>query len=183
MQRMVNNMPLIITQGKQDVSKDTVKYEIITAANTLVQVTSLSLAENVPNTLQIKMQVIEGPFKNRYVDDRISFDPASVLSWRYRAARKAVGVPYKETEPLAIDVESIFLNKALRVDLSVRKGKDKEGNPKDYQAINYKPMQVSNGANNPIQTSAVQKPVAPTATGLTQPKQESAWVDDEELPF
>lgn len=176
-------MPLIITQGKQDTSKDTVKYEVITAQNVLVQIVSLSLVDNVPNTLQIKMQVIEGQYKNRFVDDRISFDPTSPLSWRYRAVRKAVGVPYKETEPVAIDVEAIFLKKALRVDLSVRKGKDKEGNPKDYQAINYKPLAVSTATSDAITNTVVQKPVAPTATGLTKPKQESAWVDDEELPF
>jgi hypothetical protein len=180
-----NNMPLIITQGKQDVSKDVVKYEVITAANVLVQIVSLSLVDNTPNTLSIKMQVLEGQYKNRFVDDRVSFDPTSALSWRYRAVRKAVGVPYKESEPAAIDIESIFLKKALRVDLNVRKGKDKEGNPKDYQAINYKPMAISTQTSEAITNVAVQNTVVPTPTAtLTKPQPTtSSWEDDDNLPF
>jgi len=180
-----NSMPLIITQGKQDVSKDIVKYEVITAANVLVQITALSLVDNTPNTLSIKMQVLEGQYKNRLIDDRVSFDPTSPLSWRYRAVRKAVGVPYKESEPTSIDIESIFLKKALRVDLSVRKGKDKEGNAKDYQAINYKAMAVSTQTSEAITNVAVQKPVVPTPTAtLAKPQPtQSSWEDDDNLPF
>ncbi len=178
-------MPLIINQGKQDVSKDQVKYDIIVAQDVLVQITSLKLVDNVDNTLTIKMQVLEGPFKNRFVDDRVSFDPANTLSWRYRAVRKAVGVPYKESEPLSIDIEQIFLNKALRVDLNIRKGKDKAGNPKDYQAINYKSMPVSPQTNQAIANSKVQKAVEPTSTdSIMKPKPAAAsWEDDENLPF
>lgn len=186
-QMETNNMPLIITQGKQDTSKDNVKYEIINAQNVLVQIVSLKLAENVENTLSIKMQVIEGPFKNRYVDDRVSFDPESPLSWRYRAIRKAVNVPYKESEPASIDVETIFLNKALRVDLSTRKGKDKAGNPKDYQAINYKSPNVSPETDKAIQDFKPAKAVAPTPQPTLKPvapsPSESTWEDDENLPF
>ncbi len=180
-------MPLIITQGKQDVSQDKVKYEIINAQNVLVQIVGLKLADNVENTLSIKMQVIEGPFKNRYVDDRVSFDPASPLSWRYRAIRKAVNVPYKESEPASIDVETIFLNKALRVDLSTRKGKDKTGNPKDYQAINYKSPNVSPETEKVIQDFKPSKTVAPTPQPTVNSKPQSpstsSWDDDEALPF
>ena len=178
-------MPLIINQGKQDTSSDKVKYEIIVAQNVLVQVVGLKLADNVENTLSIKMQVLEGPYKNRYVDDRVSFDPKSKLSWRYRAIRKAVNVPYKESEPLSIDVETIFLNKALRVDLSVRNGKDKEGNAKDYQAINYRSPNVSVETEKAIQDFKQVKPVVPTPQTVTKDAKPSTsnWEDDDALPF
>jgi len=174
-------MPLIIMQGKQDTSKDEVKYEIITASNVLVQITKLSVADNVPSTLNIKMQVLEGPYKNRYVDDRVSFDPTNALSWRYRAVRKAVGIPYKENEPTTIDVEQIFLNKALHVDLSVRKGKDKAGNPKDYQAINYRPMAVTVQTSSAIANTNTQPGTIPTIAKPEPTKTPDAW--EEDLPF
>lgn len=173
-------MPLLILQGKQDTTKDEVKYEIITASNVLVQITKLTLVDNVPSTLNIKMQVLEGPYKNRYVDDRISFDPTNALSWRYRAVRKAVGVPYKESEPVTIDIEQIFLNKALHVDLSVRKGKDKTGNPKDYQAINYRAMAVTTQTSNAISNAKPQTGTIPT---VAKPDSSPAAAWEEDLPF
>lgn len=177
-------MPLIINQGKQDVSKDLVKYDPITAKNVLVSVISIKLADNIPNTIYLKMQVMEGEFKKRIIDDKVSFDPTSPLSWRYRAARKAVGVPYSETEPMNIDIEAVFLNKALRVDLAPRVGKDKEGNEKTFQSVNYKPLQMTVATSNAITNT---KPITSTPTPTvaeTKPAAESSWEnDDEDLPF
>ena len=181
----INNMPLIINQGKQDISKDNNKFEIITEKNALVVISEVKLADNVPNTLALSMQILEGPNKNRYVNDKITFDPNSPLSWKYRSVRRAVGVPYQENESTNIDAEAIFLNKALRVDLSVREGKDKLNNPKQYQAINYKPAQITVSTDKAISSAKVLQPTAkPTMPINTKPEptqDKNAWDDD--LPF
>jgi hypothetical protein len=133
-------MPLIINQGKQDTSNDKKTYAPIVQRNALVQIVEIKLDENLDNTLVLNMQVLDGENKNRYVVDRITFDPTSKLSWKYRNVRRAVGVPYSETESANIDVEAILLNKAMRVDLGTKDGIDRLGNAKTYQTINYKPL-------------------------------------------
>ncbi len=179
-------MPLIINQGKQDLSKDSNKFEIITEKNALVVISEVKLADNIPNTLSISMQILEGAHKNRYVNDKITFDPNSPLSWKYRSVRRAVGVPYQENESTNIDAEAIFLNKALRVDLSPRDGKDKEGNPKQYQAINYKPAQITVSTDKAITAAkSIQptaKPTMPIDTKAKPSQDKNAW-EDEDLPF
>lgn len=165
-------MPLIIKQGKQDTSNDVKVYEPVEQRNAMVQIVEIKLADNIPDTLILNMQVLDGANKNRYVTDRITFDPQSPLSWKYRNVRRAVGVPYVETEPTSIDVEGIFLNKAMRVDLGKKEGVDRMGNPKIYQTINYKPMQST--APIPQATEEV-KPNKPAPTLMpkeTFPKEE-----------
>jgi hypothetical protein len=131
------------------------------------------------------MQVMDGEFKNRYVDDKVTFDPQSPLSWKYRNVRKAVGVPYTENESANVDIETILLNKAIRVDLGVKDGMDKKTNtPRQYQTINYKPLQdVSVQTSKAIENTKVVKPVAAPANPLMNPKPALKSDDDEELPW
>ena len=179
-------MPLIINQGKQDTSKDTSKFPPIVARNVLVSIVQLKLAENISNTLYVKMQVMDGEYKNRYVDDKITFDPSSALSWKYRNVRKAVGVPYVENENPNIDIEGILLNKALRVDLGIKEGTDKKTNePRTYQTINYKPLQdVTPKTSQAIEKTTFTKPTAAPASPLMNPKPVASKSDDnEDLPW
>jgi hypothetical protein len=180
-----SNMPLIINQGKQDTSKDINKFTPITARNVLVSVVQLKLADNIPDTLYVKMQVMDGEYKNRYIDDKVTFDPQSPLSWKYRNLRKAVGVPYTDGESTNIDIESVLLNKALRVDLGVKEGVDRKTNEaRQYQTINYKPLQdVSVQTSKAIAATQVVKPVAAPANPLLNPKPTLKSDDNEDLPW
>lgn len=145
-------MSLIINQGKQDTSGDT-NFEVMVSASEIAQITKMELDSDWPNTLNITFKVIsEGNFKGRLFWDRVSFDPTGKFSWKYRNLRKAAGVPYKDGEAEKIDIESLLLNKAVNVELTVRKGND--GN--DYQGVKYK---VSN--NTTSTPAPVQTPVAP----------------------
>ena len=127
-------MSLIINQGKQDISEDN-KFEIMVSENEVAQITKIEMAEKLPNTLSITFKVIsEGKNKGRLFWDRVTFDPTSTFSWKYRNLRKAAGVPYVEGENAKVDIEALLLNKAVNVKLGIRKGTD--GN--DYQAVTYK---------------------------------------------
>lgn len=181
----VNNMPLIINQGKQDTSKDVAKFPPITARNVLVSIVQLKLAENISDTLYVKMQVLDGEYKNRYIDDKVTFDPSSSLSWKYRNLRKAVGVPYSETESPNIDIEGILLNKALRVDLGTKQGVDKKTNePRVYQTIAYKPLQdLTPQTSKAIETTQVVQPTAAPTSPLLKPQATVKSDDNEDLPW
>lgn len=131
-------MSLIINQGKQDTSGDT-NFEVMISANEVAQITKMEMDKDWENTLNITFKVIsEGKFKGRLFWDRVSFDPKGQFSWKYRNLRKAAGVPYSESESPKIDIEALLLNKAVTVELMVRKGND--GN--DYQGVKYKVSNV-----------------------------------------
>ena len=133
-------MSLIINQGKQDTSGDT-NFEVMVSSNEIAQITKMELDKDWENTLNITFKVIsEGKFKGRLFWDRISFDPSGKFSWKYRNLRKAAGVPYTDGESPKIDIEALLLNKAVAVELMVRKGND--GN--DYQSIKYKNATAAN---------------------------------------
>ena len=151
-------MSLIINQGKQDTSGDN-NFEVMVSANETAQITKMELDKDWPDTLNITYKIIsEGKYKGRLFWDRISFDPKGQFSWKYRNLRKAAGVPYTDGESAKIDIEALLLNKAVTVELTVRKGND--GN--DYQGVKYK---VSN-----IKTEAPVKP-APVAEETTEPEE------------
>jgi len=138
-------MSLIINQGKQDTSGDN-NFEVMVSANETAQITKMELDKDWPDTLSITFKVIsEGKFKGRLFWDRVSFDPKGQFSWKYRNLRKAAGVPYTEGESPKIDIEALLLNKAVSVELTVRKGND--GN--DYQGVKYKVSNVK--AEAPVQ--------------------------------
>ena len=150
-------MSLLINQGKQDTTQDN-KFEPITEKNVLAQITELKLAKTQTNALEITMRLLNGAHKGRFVFDRINYDPTSDFSWKYRAIRKAAGVPYSDTENVQIDIEALLLNKAITVDLGVRKGKNSTGEEQEYQNITYKVIKQST-------------PAQPTATPAVQPTQ------------
>lgn len=162
-------MSLIINQGKQDTSQDS-NFEVMVSPSEVAQIAKLELDKEWENTLNITFKVIsEGKFKGRLFWDRISFDPTSKFSWKYRNLRKAAGVPYTESESPNVDIEAMLLNKAVTVELSIRKGTD--GN--DYQGIKYKTTTAT--------TTAPATP-APTTTDET-PAEEDVDVENIELPF
>ena len=150
-------MSLIINQGKQDTTQDN-KFNPITEKNVLAQITEIKLATSQTNTLEITMRLLNGANKGRFVFDRVSYDPTSDFSWKYRAIRKAAGCPYSENESAQIDIEKLLLNKAVTVDLGVRKGKNKDGVEQEYQNITYKVVKQATTAQAPA------APVAPAPT-------------------
>lgn len=131
-------MSLIINQGKQDTTQDQ-SFEVMISAEETAQITKIEMDKNWDNTLNITYKIIsEGKFKGRLFWDRISFDPKGQFSWKYRNLRKAAGCPYSESENPKIDIEALLLNKAIKVELLVRKGND--GN--DYQSCKYKASDI-----------------------------------------
>ena len=143
-------MGLIINQGKQDTSQDN-KFDIIISKEELCQIIKLEIDPDWDNTIKVTLKVIgETQHKNRLVWDRVSY--AGEYAWKYRNLRKAAGVPYTESESPNVDIEALLLNKAVRVELTARKGND--GN--DYQSVKYKV---------PSKTEATV--VAPSGNGLT----------------
>lgn len=154
-------MSLIINQGKQDTSDDK-SFEVMVSAHEVAQITKIEMDQNWPDTLNITFKVIsDGANKGRLFWDRVSFDPKGQFSWKYRNLRKAAGVPYSESENAKIDIEALLLNKAVNVELMVRKGND--GN--DYQGVKYKV-----GETKPTTTKSV-------------PAKELEEVKEEDLPF
>ena len=150
-------MALIINQGKQDTTQDN-KFNPITEKNVLAQITEIKLATTQTNTLEVTMRLLNGANKGRFVFDRINYDPTSDFSWKYRALRKAAGCPYNENESAQIDIEKILLNKAVTVDLGIRKGKNKDGVEQEYQNITYKVIK------QPAQANASVTPTTPAPT-------------------
>ena len=162
-------MSLIINQGKQDTSGDN-NFEVMISAHEIAQISKIELDKEWENTLNITFKVIsEGNFKGRLFWDRVSFDPTGKFSWKYRNLRKAAGCPYAETEGPKVDIEALLLNKAVNVELMVRKGND--GN--DYQGVKYKvdnktkievttPVQTPSVENNPFETEEVIEDIADT---------------------
>jgi hypothetical protein len=130
-------MAILITQGKQDTSRDN-KFTPFEQKDAISQITKLKISERFDKSIDVTLQVLTGPNKNRIVTDTVCYDPASPFSWKYRALRKAAGVPYDESEPATIDIEALLLNKAVLVDYGIRKGKNKDGEEQDYQNVTYK---------------------------------------------
>lgn len=78
-------------------------------------------------------------------------------------------LPYNENESAQIDIEKLLLNKAVTVDLGVRKGKNQAGEEQEYQNITYK---VIKPATTPTPATAPATPAqesAPVATQETAP--------------
>lgn len=130
-------MALLINQGKQDTTQDN-KFNPIVAQNVMLEITELKLAKTQANTLEVTLRVLDGPYKNRFVFDRVTFDATSPMAWKYRQLRKCAGVAYQDGEPANIDIEELLLHKAVRADLGIRKGKNKDGVEQDYQDVKYK---------------------------------------------
>lgn len=165
-------MSLLINQGKQDTTQDN-KFNPIVEKGVLAQITELKLAKSQTNTIEVTMRLLNGANKGRFVFDRVNYDPTSDFSWKYRSLRKAAGVPYSEQEPAQIDIENLLLNKAVTVDLSIRKGKNQNGEEQEYQNITYK---VVKQATAPAATT----PAASTAVSESTPVEEAKPVEKTE---
>ena len=136
-------MALLINQGKQDTSKDN-QFAPIVEKNVLAQITDIKLSEYQQNTLELTFRLLDGAHKGRFVYDRVNYESTSPFSWKYRNVRRFAGVPYNENEPATIDIEALLLNKAILLDLSIRKGTNKNGEEAEYQNITYKAMNSTN---------------------------------------
>jgi hypothetical protein len=172
-------MGLLINQGIQDTTQDN-KFKPIVAKDVMLEVTEIKLAEGWANTLEIRFRILNGQYKNKPVYDRVQYckTPEYDGTWKYRSLRECAGVPYKEGEPTSIDIEKLLLHKAVRADLSIRKGKNKNGEEEDYQNVKYKtndnkvtptptPEIVAGGGVEPTTVSVIVEPVnepAPNAT-------------------
>jgi hypothetical protein len=155
-------MSLIINQGKQDTSKD-MTFEVMVSPNEIAQITAIELDKEWEKTIKVTFKIIgESKYKGRLFWDRISFDPANQFSWKYRNVRRAAGVPYVEGESPQIDIEALLLNKAVTVELAVRKGND--GN--DYQGVKYKTNNTKTEKPSAPAVAPVQTPVAPNADDI-----------------
>lgn len=178
-------MSLIINQGKQDTTQDN-KFNPITEKNVLAQITEIKLATSQTNTLEITMRLLNGANKGRFVFDRVSYDPTSDFSWKYRAIRKAAGCPYNENESAQIDIEKLLLNKAVTVDLGVRKGKNKDGVEQEYQNITYKVITQNVQATAPVTPAPTQaaltQPTTPVATPVNEDTSTPAPVEQPAVP-
>ena len=181
-------MSLIINQGKQDTTQDN-KFNPITEKNVLAQITEIKLATSQTNTLEITMRLLNGANKGRFVFDRVSYDPTSDFSWKYRAVRKAAGCPYNENESAQIDIEKLLLNKAVTVDLGVRKGKNSSGEEQEYQNITYKvikqPTQATAPATQATPVAAAPAPVennTPVSTPVNEDTSTPAPVEQPAVP-
>jgi|LSQX01.2.fsa_nt_gb hypothetical protein len=141
-------MGILINQGVQDTTQDN-KFNPIVEKNVLAQITEIKLADSnrMPNTLEITFRILQGPHKSRFFWDRVTFDPKSNFSWKYRSLRKAAGVPYSQTEPKTIDIEALLLNKAIFVDLGIRIGKNRDGDDTEYQNVIYKVVKTNDQIN------------------------------------
>ena len=150
-------MSLIINQGKQDTSGDT-NFEVMISSNEIAQISKLELDKEWENTLNITFKVIsEGKFK---------------FSWKYRNLRKAAGVPYTDGESPKIDIEALLLNKAVTVELMVRKGND--GN--DYQGVKYKVANNTTKAEPAV--APAQTPVATVEEDVNPFDTEDSYIED-----
>lgn len=127
-------MSLFINQGRQDTSSDNT-FEVMISEEEIAQIIKIEMDKEWPDTLDVTGKIIsEGKYKGRNFFDKVSFAASSPFSWKYRNLRKAAGCPYTEGEPVQIDIESLLLNKAIKVELGIRKGKDGG----EYQNIKYK---------------------------------------------
>lgn len=165
-------MSLLIPQGKQDTTQDN-KFNPITANDVMLEITELKLAKTQQNTLEVTLRVLDGQYRNRFIFDRVTFDANSPMSWKYRQLRKCAGVPYQDNEPTTIDIEALLLHKAVKADLGIRKGKNKDGEETDYQDIKYKVATVQQTPTpqpGSVFASTPTAPSAPTPKKATKPK-------------
>lgn len=135
-------MGLIINQGKQDTSQDN-KFAPIEDKNVLASITKIALNKYAESTLDVHMQILGGVHKNRIVIDRVSFDPKSQFSWKYRALRKSANVPYSEDESATIDIEALLVGRVVTLDLGITETEDKTGEKKQYQKVTYKKTELT----------------------------------------
>lgn len=129
---------LQINQGVQDTSKDNLQKQILVDNDVLLEINDLALSQFKTNALSVKFRILSGKFKNQFLFETVEYDSTSLGSWKYRSLRNCAGVPYKEGEPAVIDIEALLKGKVIGADLGVRPGKDRDGNPMDYQNIKYK---------------------------------------------
>lgn len=180
-------MGILIKQGVQDTTQDN-KFSPIVEKNVLAQITELKLVDQakMANTLEVTFRVLQGPNKGRFFWDRVTFDPTSNFSWKYRALRKSAGVAYRKDEPATIDIEALLVDKAVLVDLGIRKGKNKNNEEIDYQNVVYKDMTDAPSMVQEIAeelTEVVVEKPQPTKTKVTEKTAEVAeeLVDSTEI--
>ena len=162
-------MSLIINQGIQDTTNDN-KREILVENNVMLEINNLELSKFKPNALNVTFRILNGKHQNKLLFETVDYDSASPGSWKYRSLRSCAGVPYKEGEPANIDIEELLKGKVIEADLGVRPGKDRDGNPTDYQKITYRKLK------DPTPSQTATTPATATADDLPE-------IAPEDLPF
>jgi hypothetical protein len=133
-------MALLINQGKHNTAND--KFGPIEEDNVSLVIEGLKLDKTLPDTLEVSMRILSGQHKNKYVNDKIPYNPDHPLAWKYMSLRRSAGVPYKKDEAATVDIEELLINRVLSADLKIRKKTNKEGQEQSYQSINYKNTKV-----------------------------------------
>jgi hypothetical protein len=112
-------MAVMINQGKQDTSNDTISFEPFEEKDVVAVVESLKLNEYLPGSFDVTFRLKSGSHKNQTRKDTISYEASSPFSWKYRALRNVCGVPYNQNEPATIDIEGLIKDKILIIDFSI----------------------------------------------------------------
>lgn len=129
-------MGIIINQGVHDTTKDSM-FEPITEKNVMMVIKKITTSSRLENSIDVTFQILNGKNKNRYIFDTVTYDPNSNWAWKYRALRKAAGVPYSKGESKKIDIEDLLLNKAVLADLSTRTS-NKPDDDRVFQNVTYR---------------------------------------------
>ena len=141
-------MGLFINQGHQDTSKD--DFSPIVANDVTMVIFGMELIPDKVGWLKVSFRILEGEYKNRFVYDRIAYDPNSNMSWKYRQLRKCAGVPYNKNESEQIDIEALLKDKVIKANLSERKWKGQDGTERISQQIDYKEYDEPNDSDTII---------------------------------
>ena len=173
-------MALYINQGVQpkDEQRD---YPIIVENGVKMVVDKISLCTFKTGAINVNFRILTGANKNMFVIDTVDFDPESKFSWKYRELRTAAKVPYTEGEPTQIDIEKLLIGRVVTADLSARAGKDKDGNPKDYQNIKYKKPEQTQ--YDPALAAGPGPAQAPAQAAQTDAPAFREISSDDDLPF
>lgn len=166
-------MSLIINQGVQP-KEEKKEFPVIVENDVKLVVEEITLCTYKTEALNIKFRILTGTHKNQNVFDTVDYNPKSEFSWKYRSLRNCAGVPYITGESAQIDIEDLLKGRVINADLSARVGKDKDGNPKDYQNIKYKmPSKNATPASTPEPIGYI------NAKTITRPLE----FDEDDLPF
>lgn len=161
-------MGLLINQGVHKESD----FKPLIGTNVWAVIEEIALAKNKDGAITIKFRVLNGANKDKHFWDTVEYKADSQFAWKYKALRRAAGVPYQKGEPEKIDIENLLLNKAVLVDLSSREG----SNGETYQSVSYK---VSKGQTPPIATTT---PASNNSVNALD-GQPAELIEDDDLPF
>ena len=127
-------MGFFAKQGKHDPNAD--RPKAIVSTRELARIMKLESHKFFDNQVDITFKVVsEGEHQNKTFHDGVPYLASDPFAWKYIALRKAAGVPYKEDEPVEIDLEELLLGKIVPVALTSVPKKDDPSI--QYQRVKY----------------------------------------------